>query len=95
MFWIATAIFVAAYAVIVSEKIHKTKVALFGAALTLATKVLTQHDALHDVDLGVDWNVIFLLISMFGLMLREPKPRKHAVSRCPAAPYAVRNRLQA
>jgi Na+/H+ antiporter NhaD/arsenite permease-like protein len=64
MFWIATTIFVAAYAVIVSEKIHKTKVALFGAALTLATKVLTQHDALHDVDLGVDWNVIFLLISM-------------------------------
>jgi len=64
MFWIATAIFVCAYAVIVSEKINKTKVALFGAALTLATKVLTQHDALHDVDLGVDWNVIFLLISM-------------------------------
>jgi len=64
MFWTATAIFVLAYAVIVSEKIHKTKVALFGAALTLATKVLTQHDALHDIDLGVDWNVIFLLISM-------------------------------
>ena len=64
MFWIATAIFVAAYVVIVSEKINKTKVALFGAALTLAAKVLTQHDAFHDADLGVDWNVIFLLISM-------------------------------
>ena len=64
MFWVATAIFVVAYAVIVSEKIHKTKVALLGAALTLITKVLTQHDALHDIDLGVDWNVIFLLISM-------------------------------
>ncbi|MFU2210749.1 SLC13 family permease [Solidesulfovibrio sp. C21] len=64
MFWTATAIFVLAYAVIVSDKIHKTKVALFGAALTLAFKVLTQHDAFHDADLGVDWNVIFLLISM-------------------------------
>ncbi len=64
MFWTATIIFVCAYAIIVSEKINKTKVALFGAALTLITKVLTQHDALHDVDLGVDWNVIFLLISM-------------------------------
>ncbi|MHC1712420.1 MAG: SLC13 family permease [Solidesulfovibrio sp.] len=64
MFWTATAIFLCAYAAIVSEKIHKTKVALFGAALTLAAKVLTQHDALHDIDLGVDWNVIFLLISM-------------------------------
>ncbi|MYL83287.1 hypothetical protein GTA51_09095 [Desulfovibrio aerotolerans] len=64
MFWVAVGIFFTAYAVIVSEKIHKTKVALFGAALTLLTKVLTQHDALHDIDLGVDWNVIFLLISM-------------------------------
>jgi Na+/H+ antiporter NhaD/arsenite permease-like protein len=64
MFWIAVGIFFTAYAVIVSEKIHKTKVALFGAALTLLTKVLSQHDALHNIDLGVDWNVIFLLISM-------------------------------
>ena len=45
MFWVAVGIFFIAYAVIVSEKIHKTKVALFGAALTLLTKVLTQHDA--------------------------------------------------
>ena len=64
MFWIAVGIFFTAYAVIVSEKIHKTKVAMFGAALTLLTKVLTQHDALHNIDLGVDWNVVFLLISM-------------------------------
>jgi len=64
MFWIAVGIFFTAYAVIVSEKIHKTKVAMAGAALTLLTKVLTQHDALHNIDLGVDWNVIFLLISM-------------------------------
>lgn len=64
MFWTATAIFVAAYALIISEKIHKTKVALFGAALTLITKVLLQHEAFNDIDLGVDWNVIFLLISM-------------------------------
>ena len=64
MFWTATAIFLVAYALIISEKIHKTKVALFGAALTLITKVLLQHEAFNDMDLGVDWNVIFLLISM-------------------------------
>jgi len=64
VFWVATGIFVTCYAVIVSEKIHKTKVALFGAALTLILKVLTQQDALHDIHMGVDWNVIFLLISM-------------------------------
>ncbi len=64
MFWIATAIFLVAYALIISEKIHKTKVAMFGAALTLMTKVLHQQEAFNDIDLGVDWNVIFLLISM-------------------------------
>jgi len=64
MFWTATTIFLVAYALIISEKIHKTKVALLGAALILMTKVLLQHEAFSDIDLGVDWNVIFLLISM-------------------------------
>ena len=63
-FWSATGIFVLAYAAICSEKIHKTKVALFGAAATLGLKILAQEDAFHNIDLGVDWNVIFLLISM-------------------------------
>jgi len=64
MFWIATAIFFVCYALIISEKVHKTKVALFGAALVLISKVLVQEEAFNDIDLGVDWNVIFLLISM-------------------------------
>jgi Na+/H+ antiporter NhaD/arsenite permease-like protein len=64
MFWTATLIFLISYAVIVSEKVHKTKVAMFGAALVLICKILLQHEAFHDIELGVDWNVIFLLISM-------------------------------
>ena len=64
MFWTATLIFICAYAVIISEKVHKTKVALMGAALVLLTKILLQHEAFHDIELGVDWNVIFLLISV-------------------------------
>jgi len=64
MFWTATAIFFIAYALIISEKIHKTKVALFGASLILISKVLLQDEAFYDSDLGVDWNVIFLLLSM-------------------------------
>ena len=63
-FWVSTAIFVIAYGMIVSEKIHKTKVALFGAALVLIFKILTQEEGLHNMEFGVDWNVIFLLISM-------------------------------
>lgn len=64
MYWLATTIFLVAYALIISEKIHKTKVALFGAAIVLVSKVLLQQEAFHNLDLGVDWNVIFLLISM-------------------------------
>lgn len=63
-FWTATLIFVLAYAAICADRIHKTKVALFGAALTLAFRILLQEEAFHDMDLGVDWNVVFLLISM-------------------------------
>jgi Na+/H+ antiporter NhaD/arsenite permease-like protein len=63
-FWMALVIFVVALAVIMSEKIHKTVVAVSGAALMLVLKILTQHQAFHVAELGVDWNVIFLLISM-------------------------------
>jgi Na+/H+ antiporter NhaD/arsenite permease-like protein len=67
-FWIATAIFLIAYAVIVSEKIHKTIIAVFGAGLMLVLKILHQHEAFHTEEFGVDWNVIFLLISMMVII---------------------------
>lgn len=63
-FFIATTIFLIAYAVIVSERIHKTIVAVFGAGLMLILKIIDQHEAFHVEELGIDWNVIFLLISM-------------------------------
>ena len=67
-FWIATAIFILAYALIVSEKIHKTIIAIFGAAVMIVIGILTQEEAFHSTDLGVDWNVIFLLISMMVII---------------------------
>ncbi len=67
-FWIATAVFLIAYAVIVSEKIHKTIVAIFGAGIMLVLKILEQHEAFHVEEFGVDWNVIFLLISMMVII---------------------------
>jgi Na+/H+ antiporter NhaD/arsenite permease-like protein len=67
-FWTATVIFLLAYAVIVSEKIHKTVVAVFGASLMLVLKILEQHEAFHVEEFGVDWNVIFLLISMMVII---------------------------
>lgn len=67
-FWIATVIFIVAYAVIVSEKIHKTIVAICGAGLMLLFKILEQNEAFHAEEFGVDWNVIFLLISMMVII---------------------------
>ena len=63
-FWIATGLFILAYGLIVTEKIHKTIVAIFGAALMIVLGIVTQENAFHSTDLGVDWNVIFLLVSM-------------------------------
>jgi Na+/H+ antiporter NhaD/arsenite permease-like protein len=67
-FWIATVIFLTAYAIIVSEKLHKTVVALFAAGLMLVLKIVEQHEAFHVEELGVDWNVIILLISMMVII---------------------------
>lgn len=67
-FWTATIIFFLAYAVIVSEKVHKTIVAIVGASLMLVLKILEQYEAFHVEELGVDWNVIFLLIGMMTII---------------------------
>ncbi|HCZ12141.1 MAG TPA: hypothetical protein DHV16_07810, partial [Nitrospiraceae bacterium] len=67
-FWTATTIFLLAYAAIISEKIHKTIIAIFGAGLILIFKILQQHEAFHVEEFGIDWNVIFLLISMMVII---------------------------
>ena len=67
-FWVATTIFILAYALIISEKIHKTVVALTGAALMIVLGIVTQEEAFHSPELGVDWNVIFLLFSMMVII---------------------------
>jgi Na+/H+ antiporter NhaD/arsenite permease-like protein len=63
-FYLATGIFFLAYAVIVTERVHKTVVALVGAALMLVLRILDQDEAFHSETYGVDYNVIFLLIGM-------------------------------
>ena len=56
--------FCSVYALIVTEKIHKTILAIVGASTMIVLKIMTQQEAFHVEDLGIDWNVIFLLISM-------------------------------
>jgi len=67
-FWIATAIFLLAYGLIIWDKIHKTIIAIFGAALLIVIGIITQEEAFHSTDIGVDWNVIFLLIGMMVII---------------------------
>jgi len=58
--WIALSIFIVTYAVIVSEKIHRTKIALVGAIGVLLLKIMSQEEAVKTVD----FNTLGLLIGM-------------------------------
>ncbi len=60
----AVAVFAVAYVLIASEKVHRVKVALSGAALMLAAGVLDFEHAFHEAETGVDWEVILLLLGM-------------------------------
>jgi Na+/H+ antiporter NhaD/arsenite permease-like protein len=61
---VALVLFVVSYAFIVTERIHKTIVALCGAALMIVSGVMTQEEAFYSREFGVDYNVVFLLIGM-------------------------------
>jgi len=63
-FSMALAIFALAYGLIITERIHKTIVALSGAALMIVSGVVTQEEAFYSHEFGVDYNVVFLLIGM-------------------------------
>ena len=62
--WLAIAIFVVAYALIATEKIHRVAAALGGAALMLALGLTDAEHAFFSEHSGIDWNVIFLLLGM-------------------------------
>lgn len=59
-FVVSSAIFVGTYILIASERVHRTLAALLGAALILLVRLLPQEQAFE----AVDFNVIFLLMSM-------------------------------
>ena len=65
---IALVIFGLAYLVIITERIHKTIVALCGAALMIGLGVVTQDEAFYSREFGVDYNVVFLLIGMMVIV---------------------------
>jgi len=62
-------LFAAALAVIASERVDRTKVALLGAVLLLLTQTIEQHAAIE----AIDWNTLGLLAGMM-LMVKVTEP---------------------
>jgi Na+/H+ antiporter NhaD/arsenite permease-like protein len=63
---IAITVFVVAYALIASDRINKTVVALVGGGIVVAIGVVDSEDVFYSHETGIDWDVIFLL---FGMMI--------------------------
>jgi Na+/H+ antiporter NhaD/arsenite permease-like protein len=61
---VAVAVFVTAYALIASDRVNKTMVALVGAALVMILPVIGSDDVFYSRETGIDWDVIFLLLGM-------------------------------
>jgi Na+/H+ antiporter NhaD/arsenite permease-like protein len=66
---LAVVVFLVALAVIASERVHRTEVALIGSALVVVSGVVDQEQATH----AIDFNTIGLLVGMMVLVrLTEP-----------------------
>ncbi|MFE0130981.1 ArsB/NhaD family transporter [Streptomyces sp. NPDC059037] len=93
--WAAIAVFVGAYALIITEKIHRVAAALGGAALMLAIGATDDKSAFYSEHSGVDWNVIFLLMGMMMIVgvLKKTGMFEYlaiwAVKRARAKPFRV------
>ena len=88
---VAGLIFLAIYALIVTEKIHRTLAALLGASLMILLRVVDQREAFA----SVDFNVIFLLAGMMIIANITAKTgvfqwiAVEAVRRAGGRPYAL------
>ena len=58
--WLAVCVFLLTYALIISEKIHRTIVAILGGLIIIMLGIITQETAVHHVD----FNTLGLLIGM-------------------------------
>jgi Na+/H+ antiporter NhaD/arsenite permease-like protein len=66
--WVALAVFLAAYALIATERVHRVAAALGGAGIMLLIHATDAHAAFFAEGTGIDWNVIFLLLGMMVIV---------------------------
>jgi Na+/H+ antiporter NhaD/arsenite permease-like protein len=62
--WVATILLLASYALIVSERLNRSIIALLGAGMMIVSGVLSQEEAIR----GIDFNTIALLTGMMVLV---------------------------
>jgi len=65
---VAVGVFALAYLLIATEKVNRVAVALGGAGLMLALRLVSSADAFHSERLGIDWDVIYLLLGMMVIV---------------------------
>jgi Na+/H+ antiporter NhaD/arsenite permease-like protein len=61
-------VFVAAYVLIATERVHRVAAALAGAGGMVLLGVVDAHVAFFSERTGIDWNVIFLLLGMMVIV---------------------------
>ncbi|MEO3808351.1 ArsB/NhaD family transporter [Sphaerisporangium sp. B11E5] len=66
--WVTVAVFLGAYALIATERVHRVAAALGGAGLMLLIHASDAGAAFFSESTGVDWNVIFLLLGMMVIV---------------------------
>ncbi|MEV0705414.1 ArsB/NhaD family transporter [Saccharopolyspora sp. NPDC050389] len=57
-------VFLVAFVLIATERVHRVAAALGGVAVMVLLGVVDSHSAFFNEKTGVDWNVIFLLLGM-------------------------------
>ena len=78
--WLSTGILVVTYAVLLTEKVHSTVVALLGAGLVVISGILNQDQAIA----GIDFNTIALL----QVTLAVPPPKQSSSPSVQVGPSA-------
>ncbi|MGW4413007.1 SLC13 family permease, partial [Nonomuraea sp. NPDC004702] len=66
--WVSVAAFLAAYALIATEKVHRVAAALGGAGIMLLVHATNAKAAFFSEHTGIDWNVVFLLLGMMVIV---------------------------
>jgi Na+/H+ antiporter NhaD/arsenite permease-like protein len=62
--WVATALFITVYGVVMSERVNRAIVSLLGAGLMIVLGVLNQEEAIR----GIDFNTLGLLVGMMVIV---------------------------